>query len=206
VEQCPEINKTINVDLQHCEQFIKSRRSIRWYKDKPVSREIIEKIIDIARYAPTGHNEQGVRWLVVDTGDKLQQLEKIGADWMRNTISRDQRMAAMFPNILKRIEAGYHFFLRDAPVLIVAYSGESMLLSTTDCTIALSYLDLVAKSAGLGCCWAGFFMMAANSFPALKEAISLSEAHTVHGALMVGYPKYDYQRIPLRKPSHITWL
>jgi nitroreductase/Pyruvate/2-oxoacid:ferredoxin oxidoreductase delta subunit len=206
VEQCPEIDRAIEVDLNHCGQLIKSRRSIRWYQDRPVPREVIENIIDIARYAPTGHNDQGVRWLVVDTRDMLQQFEKIGADWMRDTINRDRQMAAAFPSILKRIEAGYHFFLRDAPVLVVVYSGESMFLSTTDCTIALSYFDLAAKSAGLGCCWAGFFMMAANSFPALKEALALPETHKVHGALMVGYPKYEYQRIPVRKPSQITWL
>jgi nitroreductase/NAD-dependent dihydropyrimidine dehydrogenase PreA subunit len=206
VARCPEIDRAIEVDLQHCEQFIKARRSVREYKEKTVPREVIEKIIDIARYAPTGHNEQDVRWLVVDTKDSLQQLERIGADWMRDTINRDQQMAAMFPNILKLIEAGYHFFLRDTPVLIVAYSGEGVLLGTVDCTIALSYFDLAAKSAGLGCCWAGFFMMAANTFPALKEAIGLPEALKVHGALMVGYPKYEYQRIPVRKPSQITWL
>jgi nitroreductase/formate hydrogenlyase subunit 6/NADH:ubiquinone oxidoreductase subunit I len=206
LEQCPEVDGKIRVDLPHCERLIKSRRSIRWYKDKPVPREVTEKIIDIARYAPTGHNDQAVQWLVIDTGEKIQQLEKIGADWMRDAISRDKWMAATFPNILKRIDAGYHFFLRDAPVLVVAYSGEGMVIRNTDCIIALSYFDLAAKSAGLGCCWAGFFMMAANSFPALKEALSLPEAHRIYGALMVGYPKYKYRRIPLRKPPHITWL
>lgn len=206
VEQCPEIDRAIEVDLQHCGQLIKSRRSIRLYKDSPVPREVIEKIVDIARYAPTGHNEQGVRWLVVDTKDKLQQFERIGADWMRDIINKNRRMAAMFPNILKRIEAGHHFFLRDAPVLVVAYSGENALLGSINCTIALSYFDLAAKSAGLGCCWAGFFMMAANSFPALRKAIALPEGHKVHGALMAGYPKYEYRRIPVRRPSPVTWL
>jgi nitroreductase/NAD-dependent dihydropyrimidine dehydrogenase PreA subunit len=206
MEQCPEIDRSIKVDLQHCGQLIKSRRSIRLYKDRPVPREVIEKIIDIARYAPTGHNDQGVRWLVVDTKDRLQEFERIGADWMKDTINRDRQMAAVFPHILKRIEAGHPFFLRDTPVLVAAYSGENMLLSTVDCTIALSYFDLAANCAGLGCCWAGFFMMAANSFPALKEAIALPEGHRVHGALMVGYPRYQYQRIPVRKPSRITWL
>jgi nitroreductase/Pyruvate/2-oxoacid:ferredoxin oxidoreductase delta subunit len=206
VEQCLQIDRANEVDLRHCGQLIKSRRSIREYKEKTVPREVIERIIDIARYAPTGHNDQGVRWLVIDTNDKLQQLERIGADWMRDAISRDRQMAAMFPNMLKLIKTGYHFFLRDTPVLVVAYSGEGALLGTVDCTIALSYFDLAAKSAGIGCCWAGFFMMAANSFPALKEAIALPETHKVHGALMVGYPQYEYQRIPVRRPPHITWL
>jgi nitroreductase/NAD-dependent dihydropyrimidine dehydrogenase PreA subunit len=206
VAQCPELDRSIRVDLQHCRQLIKSRRSIRKYKEKPVPRGVIEELIDIARYAPTGHNDQDVRWLVVDDKKELRRLEKIGADWMRDTIARDERMAAIFPNILKVIDAGHPFFLRETPVLVAAYSGDNLGLSTVDCTIALSYFDLAANCAGLGCCWAGFFMMAANGFPALKEAIGLPEAHRIYGALMVGYPRYQYQRIPVRRPPRITWL
>ena len=38
--------------------FLRSRRSIRRYKDKPVSREKMLKLLDIARFAPSGHNSQ----------------------------------------------------------------------------------------------------------------------------------------------------
>ena len=41
------------------EHFLRSRRSIRTYKDKAVSRDELTKLVDIARLAPTGSNSQG---------------------------------------------------------------------------------------------------------------------------------------------------
>jgi nitroreductase len=78
-------------------------------------------------------------------------------------------------------------------------------MAATDCVIALSYFDLAANNAGLGCCWAGYFNAAAASFPPMMAALSLPEGCTPHGSLMVGYPKYKYQRLPLRRPASIIW-
>ena len=206
VEQCPAIEDSLKVSIEQCAQLIKSRRSIRRYADKPVPREVITRLIDIARYAPTGHNDQNVRWLVVDDKDKLRWFEAIGHDWMRDEISKNPQMAAMFEGVLKRMEAGHPDFIRNAPALVIAHAEKTMLMHSVDCSIALGYFDLAANAAGLGCCWAGFFMIAANTFPALKEAVALPEDQLVYGALMVGYPKYKYRRIPVRRPPRITWL
>jgi nitroreductase len=77
---------------------------------------------------------------------------------------------------------------------------------TIDSAIALSYMDLAAPSLGLGCCWAGFFMIAAGSWPPLAEAFQLPEGHKSFGAMMVGYPKFRYQRLPERNEAKITLL
>ena len=205
VEQCPAIEEFLQVTFEQCAQLIKSRRSIRAYQDKPVPREEITRLIDIARYAPTGHNNQEVRWLVVDDKDKLRQFEEIGHDWMRDIISKNPQMAAMFEGVLKRMEAGRPDFIRGAPALVIAHAEKNMPMASIDSSIALGYFDLAANAGGLGCCWAGFFMMAANTFPALKEAVALPEDQQVYGALMLGYPKYRHQRIPVRNPARITW-
>jgi hypothetical protein len=39
----------------------------------------------------------------------------------------------------------------------------------------------------------------------LREAVNLPEGHQIFGAMMVGYPKYRYHRIPLRKEPKIAW-
>ena len=64
---------------------------------------------------------------------------------------------------------------------------------------------MAAPSFGLGTCWAGFFQFAATFWPPLKEALQLPEDHASFGAMMVGYPKYRYQRLPLRNDAQITW-
>jgi len=205
LEQCLPIDVNYQVTAEQCEHLIRSRRSIRAYKDKAVPREDITRIIDAARYAPTGHNSQNVRWLVIDDKPRLQRIEETGVEWIRDSINRNPQMADMFEGVLKRMEAGHHDFIRGAPVVVAAYAEKNNPIATIDCTIALSYFDLMANSMGLGCCWAGFFMMAAATFPAMIEAVSLPEGYQIYGSLMVGYPKYKYQRIPVRKPSDIIW-
>ncbi len=205
LEQCVELKDAQQIDLQQCEQLVKSRRSIRKYRDKEVPRELMKKLIDIARYAPTGHNDQKVRWLVIDGKDKLKQIEAVGLDWMREATNNNPFIAELFSGVLRRMEAGRPDFIRGAPALAVVYGDKGNTLGSVDCTLALGYFDLAANAAGLGCCWAGFFMMAANTFPALKEVVALPEDQQVYGALMVGYPKYKYQRIPVRKTPDITW-
>ena len=71
VEHCPPIKKELVVSSAQCEQFMRARRSIREYKNQPVEREVISRLIEIARYAPSGHNDQDVEWLVIDKKEDL---------------------------------------------------------------------------------------------------------------------------------------
>jgi nitroreductase len=205
VGQCPPLDRSLDISAEQCTQLIKGRRSIRVYKDKKVSREEIERVIEVARYAPTGHNDQNVRWLIISNKDEVRRLSEIGADWMRWMVKNDPQFGPMVEGSLQRQESGTDVFLRNALAVVIAFTEKSNPMACIDCTIALAYFDLIADSMGLGCCWAGYFIYAATYFPPMIEALSLPGGHQVYGALMVGYPRYKYQRIPLRKPASITW-
>ena len=193
------------MSFEQCAQLIKSRRSIRAYQDKPVSREDITRLIDTARYAPTGGNSQGVQWLVFDDKEQLRRFSEIGSEWMRLAAKSSPDAGARLANIIKLQDAGRDGFLRGAPVLIIAFAEKGNPGAAGNCSIALGYFDLAASSMGLGCCWAGFFMFAAASFPPMVKAIGLPERHQLYGAMTLGYPKYHYQRVPVRKPARIIW-
>ena len=49
-------------------------------------------------------------------------------------------------------------------------------------------------------------MFGAGAFPPLLAALALPEGYAPYGNLMVGYPKYQYRRIPARKNARITYL
>lgn len=66
------------------------------------------------------------------------------------------------------------------------------------CTIALTYLELAVPSFGLGARWAGYFNAAANMWPPMQKLMGLPEGHVSFKAMMVDYPKYRYQRLPIR--------
>ena len=207
VEQCPPINEDLLLNAEQCEQFLRNRRSIRVYKKKPVPRDDLARLIEIARYAPSGHNCQCAEWLVLTDKNELQRLSGIVADWMRGMMTNMAAFASSMnmDRTLKRWEEGEDVFLRGAPAVIVAHAEKDNPLAHATCTIALTYLELAATSFGLGCCWAGYFNRAANTFPPMAEALSLPEGHRAFGSMMVGYSRFRYHRLPLRNPPPITW-
>jgi len=205
LEQCLLIDPALQVSFEQCAQLVRSRRSIRFYRDKEVPREDIARIIDVARYAPTGHNSQEVQWTVFENRDEIREFTRIGVAWMRDMMEKHRHMDLIFGPVVESIESGHDIFLRDAPAVVVVHAEQGNPIAAIDCTIALSYFDLAASSLGLGCCWAGFFQTAAASFPPMIEAVALPEGRQVYGSLMVGYPKYGYKRTPVRRPASIDW-
>jgi nitroreductase/formate hydrogenlyase subunit 6/NADH:ubiquinone oxidoreductase subunit I len=207
VEQCPPLQESLQITAEQCEYLLRSRRSVKVYKDQPVPRDVIVRLIEIARYAPTAHNRQEVEWLVVDNKEKLLHLEEMSLDWMRWMIKNQPELASLYHMevMLKQAEIDKNRLLRGAPVLIVVHAPKDNLQSSTDCTIALTFLELAAKSLGLGCCWAGMVGIMANRFPPMKDEFPIPEGHMLCGFMLLGYPKFRFQRLPLRRPPHITW-
>lgn len=204
---CSEIRKDLLISAEQSEQFLRKRRSIRAYQDKAVPRETLAKLIDVARYAPSGHNSQTAQWLVIDDRDEVHRLAGIVADWMRwMLINMPEIAKSMHLNrTLSRWKKGSDVILRNAPVLIIAHAEKSDRLAQSTCTIALSYLELAATSMNLGGCWAGYFNAAATSFPPMMKDLALPEGHQSFGAMMVGFPEYQYRRLPPRKQPIISW-
>jgi nitroreductase/NAD-dependent dihydropyrimidine dehydrogenase PreA subunit len=204
-DQTPVIARSLDVSFKQATQLIKGRRSIREYQDKDVLKEVIEQIIDVARYAPTGHNMQEVQWLVINDRVKMQQIKTIGAEWLRFVMKNNKQMAALFAGIIQQLDEGKDVFLQGAPATVLAFSQKDNPMHAIECGIALGYFELAAKAAGLGTCWAGFFYMCAQTYPDMIKALDLPEGYTPYGGLMVGYPKYMYHRIPARKPARIIY-
>jgi len=204
---CPEVQPELFLSTEQSEQFLRSRRSIRNYRDKAVPRETLQKLIEVARYAPTGHNSQSVEWLVLSDRDELNNLCQIVGQWMRWMLANMKEFALSLhiDKALEKLEQGEDVVLRGAPVLVVAHAPEDDPMAQTSSTIALTYLELAATGMELGGCWAGYFNAAVNTFPPMRKALDLPEGHQCCGAMMIGYPKFRYYRMPERKTPPITW-
>lgn len=206
-EKCPPLIKDLVPSPEHVEHILRSRRSIRTYKDKPVERDIITKLIDIAHFAPTGHNHQQVNWMVTQDAKDVQKFAGITVDWMRFMIKEQPEMVGEmhFDLIVAGWDLGIDSVCRNAPHLIITHAPAEDPLAPSACTIALSYLDLATPSFGLGACWAGLFGGAATFWPPMQDALELPEGHICLGAMMLGYSKYKYHRLPLRNEAQVTW-
>jgi nitroreductase len=74
-----------------------------------------------------------------------------------------------------------------------------------DVTLALSYLDLMAPTMGLGTCWAGLLYGAMLTVPSIKEAVGVPANHPYHYPIMLGYPAAKYYRVPERRTPKIVF-
>jgi nitroreductase/NAD-dependent dihydropyrimidine dehydrogenase PreA subunit len=207
-EKCPPINKRLWPDYDQLEQLLKSRRSIRVYKDKPVDSEIIETLLETCRFAPSGSNGQPVNWIIATGSKRLKDLAQLVIDWMSHAVETKQPIAERLKLdvVVKGWERGQDRIFRGAPMVIMTHALETASLPQESCVIAMTYLDLAAASMGLGACWVGYLMLAATQHAPLKEALGIPQDHRLYGAMVVGYPQYSYRRIPPRnQPRVVLW-
>ncbi len=208
VVDCPEIKPELMISEEQAVQFLRSRRSIRAYKDKPVEREEIKRLIRLAGYAPTGGNSQLVEWLVVTHKGKLHDISRLTIEAFRRDITERPQVlvsSPYLPIIVKAWETGHDSILWNAPVLVVASAPSNASTGMADVCIALSYLDLSAPTMGLGTCWAGLLHHAISSSTPLKEFLGVPAGHPYYFPVILGYQESKYYRLPGRKPPKITF-
>lgn len=206
-KSCLPVEKSLKLDPEATIQFLRSRRSIRSFKEKSVDRELLQKAIDIARFAPSASNRQPVHWLVLEQEESVKKVTDLVADWMRYMIKTHPEMAAdrNFDKIVESHEAGIDRICRHARHLVFCYADKSQATAETDCAIALTYLELALPALGLGDCWGGYVNFASKWWPPLKEFLGIPENMDVYAVAMVGYPKFRYHRMPERNPAPVLW-
>lgn len=195
------------VDASTALAFLRSRRSIRRYRNDQVPREQIAKALEAARYGPSGHNSQGISYLVVDDPSALRHITSLVVEWMRGLVETQPDLASRLhmPGIIRAHENGEDRILRNAPVLIAAFAPKNLNPAPVTATLALEYLELYATTLGLGTCWAGYTQVCAQQFAPLVEFLKIPKDCVVTGMMMLGYPKCRYYRLPERNPLSITW-
>ncbi len=205
--QCPPLQKDWLLSPERAGHFLRSRRSVRVYREQSVDRDTLAKLVEIASYAPTGHNSQTVNWLIISAPEDVQEMAGLVVDWMRWIIQESPQLAREMhlERIVTAWEKGIDRICRSAPHVIVAHAAKDDRFAPNSCPIALSYLELAAPTLGLGTCWGGYFTAAAGRWRPLQEALGLPEGHKCFGAVLAGYPKYEYHRLPLRQKPSVTW-
>lgn len=200
IENFPVINS------KTAEHFLRSRRSIRCYKDTPVPNNKLLELINIAHYAPTASNSQSISYIIVENKDILEKASKIIFDWMESQLENPLHWS--FPKHVKNYKAtGIDTILRNAPHLILATAPKGFKNGRENTIFQLTYAELYATTIGLGSCWAGLFEICAfSNYSPLLSLFNIPEDRVITGAIMVGYPKYKYKKIVDRNPLHVSFI
>lgn len=200
------------LDADTAVRFLRSRRSVRAYQKTVIPREEIRQLLDIARFAPTAGNSQGVAYHVVDDRNTLHRITAAVIEWAEKALQSPPWLGSPFEAPLKAQidnyrQTGQDVVLRGAPCLVVTIVDKNFLPTGRDNThFSLAYAELYAPSLGLGTCWAGFFeACAAAGYQPLLDLLNLPDNVSVTGGIMVGYPRFVHKRLVNRNPLQITW-
>ena len=189
------------MEIESFIELLKSRRSIRAYKPDPIPDEYIQKIIEAARWAPSGGNSQPWEFVVIkrkDLKDKIAELFVKCVKPVREAeLTREKEMRV--PSLEREVaEPGF----KSAPVLIVLCGdprvneafplavfqklGNEVFISNL--ASAFLCMHLAAKSLGLGSQW----ISAAGGFMEddLKRLLNIPEGIKIYDMMAVGYPAY----------------
>lgn len=186
-------------------EAIYQRRSIRKFKPDPVSKELMEKLLDAATKAPSGMNRQPWRFIVLE-GAKKEGLVEI----YRKEISKWKKLS-------KRVGAAEVTgeIIRDAPVLILVFNTRnkakglirffSNVMDVMDIQSiggSIQTMLLAAQEFGLGTLWIG------NTFFAMKKISKyVNKNEELVAAVAVGYPDETPKPRPRKDWSEVTeWL
>jgi len=196
--------------------LLKRRRSVREFKETPVSQEVIDKIIAAAVTAPMGLPPSDVNVLVFDTKEKVQnfavEVAKYfeGMKWMVSsfflTIMRPfwgKSNDEMFKGFIKPLfkvyskynKSGRNLINYDAPLAIYFYG--SPYTDPADPIIAATYAMIVAESLGLGTCMLGGvhpFIQSGKKAKKFRKKNQIKYQSKEGLFVIFGYPSVKYKK------------
>ena len=209
-EDCEPIDIHLIPRWEEARQFLISRRSTRVYVNKPVEKDKISQVLDLARFAPWGGNRQGdnLRWVVISDPAQVHRVAQMSIDWMKSVGESNPAMykEAKLEVFTSAWDEGEDQIARGAPCFIQAWAPRDERTAAQGATIALAYAQLAAHGLGLGSSWSGGINTAAQAYPPLMELLGLPKDTVSYGTILLGYPAEPFLRIPARKPIDVTWL
>ena len=182
-------------------EFLRMRRSVRTFKPQPPTEEEITRLLDVARYAPTAGNSQGMYYVVIRDSEKIKAIADAVANWMEDEVAAGTENKRYFMTVLRAYrERGQDIIARHAPCLIFALARRLNITGVSNAEQSWAYAELFAPTIGLGTTIAGFIQSCGIAgYKPLLDLVGVPAKQKIVGTLMVGYPKYKFKRMPERQ-------
>jgi len=145
--------------------IMKSRRSVRKYKNDTIPDQVLTQVLEATRIAPSGKNLQPWKFIIVRKREKREKLA---------VASNNQSFVAQAPVVI--VACGF-------PDMCYQNQGSYMKSWPIDVSIALDHLMLMAREQGLGTCWIGAFKE-----DEVKRILSIPDEVRVVALTPLGYP------------------
>ena len=215
LSECPVLDTSRLPTSDSLIAAFRGRRSTRNFKNKPVPRQVVNDLADIARWVPSASNAQPVDWLAIDDPAQIaavsaQTVEFISKEAGRLAAAGEPASGALedvedSERIMRQFAAGLDPIFFKAPVLLLAHVPDDDIFGRDDATYAAYNLILAAESRGLGTCLIGYFIIALDNSARLRSMLALPDHRKIEVALVLGYPKYRFRRFIPRRKMEIAW-
>ncbi len=193
---------------------IENRHSVRRFQEKPVARELIEKILEAGVLAPNAHNRQSWRFVVVTDRAMMERM----ADSMAPAFREAQLKEGLSAEEVEERVAARKARMCGAPAVVLifvdtaelnAYSDDNRgsgeyLLAVQSAALAGENMVLAAEALGVSSLWMGGPLFAPEN---VQETFSLPQSWMAQALLLLGYPETPPSASP-RKPMGdiVRWV
>lgn len=221
VEYSDQVLQPGQYDTGSLVQLMRSRRSCRRFRDKPVPRDALEDLVKIGTTAPSGTNSQGWTFTLLPERKDVQALGATTADYYR----RLNRMAAnpfirmtsrlVHGNALQQYYENYYQTVKEAldewdkrgtdrlfhgaPAAILVGNVSASSCPSEDALLATQNILLAAHSMGFGTCLIGFVVEAMRRDNKIGKKIDLERQENIYSVIAIGYPRDKFLRPTPRK-------
>lgn len=182
-------------------EFLKRRRSIRWFKNKKIGKETFDRLFEGAYYSPSAMNSQDVEFVVLD--EKLDDFMAHVYDIIRVQESQFSRIKELGDYLIDDSSKEFHPLLWEDQQLILTFSTDK-----TSAVIANTRLELLAYSLGLGGFYSLFILKAdeINHEKLMEFFPDIDKDKHMYSAFVIGYPKKRFRRTIPHKKINVNYM
>jgi nitroreductase/NAD-dependent dihydropyrimidine dehydrogenase PreA subunit len=225
-EKSPEYKNMNGLSSADTIKLLHTKRTARVYKNRDIPKQEIENLLNVMRYAPSGHNAQPCEYIIIKDREikrmlaeatiksfkafrflmKINKLLKPFVPKSLYELLSDQSTALGIDEMIIEYDSGKDIFFFDAPVVILVHVPNLGGLSYVDPTIAFTYGMLAAHTMGIGSCWMGFIMMAVAKHKKIMQQLNIPKGRLIAGVMTLGYTNQKYYRVPARNKIKAKWF
>jgi coenzyme F420-0:L-glutamate ligase/coenzyme F420-1:gamma-L-glutamate ligase len=201
-------NGNQSIDRQ---SFIRSRRSVRRFREQPVPEDVLRRLLETAVWSPSAHNRQPWRFAVLSSpGAKARLAQEMGADFLRDLLE-DGTPADQADALITRSRQR----ILEAPAVIVLCLDPSegdvypdarrqkaeYLMGVQSVALAGGTLLLAAHAEGLGAVWICAPLFTPET---VNKALALPVTWQPQGLILLGYPAKIPEPRPRRSVDEVA--
>lgn len=209
--------------------LIYTRRAVRNFRNKPVSKELLEQIVDAISFAPPGFPPIKTEITVVSDPELIKKALPHMIEFydslvsaLQNPIIRffikkqvgSQKFKTMKEHLLPLLKSRLlglkkgteDTLARSAPAMILFHSDRNGEDVNEDVFVAATYGMLAAHALGLGGSIMSIIPPAIDRNKELRKLFNIPKSNQVISSIIIGHPKYKYQRGIKRHLRRVNWL